>query len=600
MKKDFFIDGRAKSGIFARRPGNKCFGMEEKMRRERYFIRYLYKWLILVFFLFTIVSISFNMLNYQREREYYSEIIEKEQQDRINYLSKNIEDGFIKLKITASMILKEDVVKELYCKWDFINSYERSKLLDNIRRRCLEIDNLNSFVSSSAFYLPERGLKIDGNGFGIVGRQAYDFANPDWHGDRIIMKDGNAYIVEMSRKNYLKGWEEDNILGIFVIELDEKVIREELAFAKMMEGDILFMTDYQKNTLLFQTAPIDLKEIEVQGVPGEIQMDKESYILMHSKGDGYFFELYYMQDQTFIRLIRERMLISILTFTGAIVLTLLAASAVFYRRIYRPLEILLVDAFARIKESHFSYRIPLPEKESVFTNLYQNFNYMAQRIDTLVSRELQQKILVNQANFKHLQAQINPHFMYNSYFLLYRMIKKGDKEGSLLVCESLGKFFKYITRDSEESKKLGDEIAHARSYGVIQGFRFQNILQMDFAELPEKYGYIEVPRLIIQPLIENVFKYVVNELDEEEKIILRVKYEEEGGHLFVCVENSGNIEDTRLERIREKFGEPKENEDITALANISFRLNVFFDQQDSVTVSRSELGGLKVCLRLKL
>ena len=125
MKKDFFIDGRAKSGIFARRPGNKCFGMEEKMRRERYFIRYLYKWLILVFFLFTIVSISFNMLNYQREREYYSEIIEKEQQDRINYLSKNIEDGFIKLKITASMILKEDVVKELYCKWDFINSYER-------------------------------------------------------------------------------------------------------------------------------------------------------------------------------------------------------------------------------------------------------------------------------------------------------------------------------------------------------------------------------------------------------------------------------------------------------------------------------------------
>ncbi len=570
------------------------------MRRERYFIRYLYKWLILVFFLFIIVSITFNVFSYQRERKYYSEIIEKEQQDRINYLSKNIEDGFVRLKITANMILKEDVVNELYCKWDFVNSYERSELLDSIKMHCLEINNLNSFVSSSAFYLPERGLKVDSNGYEIIGEDVYEFADPELHKDRITVKDGKTYIVEMARKNYLKGWEQDNILGIFVIELNTELIQKELQFAKMMDGDILFMTDYLGDVLFFKTAPIDLQGMKVDDVPGEIHMGEEEYILMRSRDEGYFFRLYYMQDQTFIRLIRERMLMSILTFVGVVLLTLLAAFILFYRRIYRPLEILLVDAFAQIKESHFAYRIPLPEKESVFTNLYQNFNYMAERIDTLVSRELQQKILVNQANFKHLQAQINPHFMYNSYFLLYRMIKKGDKEGSLLICENLGKFFKYITRDSGECKSLEEEISHARSYGVIQGFRYQNILHMDFPELPEKYSYIEVPRLIIQPLIENVIKYVVNELDEEEEVVLRVKYEETKEHLLIRVENSGNIEDIQLEKIREKFEELEENEDITALTNISFRLNVFFDQQNSVTVCRSELGGLMVCLYLKM
>ena len=570
------------------------------MRKERYFIRYLYKWLILVFLVFTVVSITFNVLSYQRERKYYYEIIGQEQQERLNYLSHNIENELIKLKITANMLLEEDVVKELYCKWDFINSYERNELLDNIKRRCLEIDNLNSFVTSSTFYLPDRQLKVDGNGFEIIGEDACRFTDRGVGQDMLALKDGKVYIVEMSRKNYLEEWDRDNILGVFVIELSEELIQAELEFAKMTDGDIIYMMDGQESNLLFKTAGSDLRKLEVQDGENKVWLDGEEYALMHADGGGRFFRLHYMQDQTFIRLITQRMFMSMLLFMGVIMLTILAAFVLFYRRIYRPLEILLVDAFERIKQSCFSYRIPLPEKKSVFTNLYQNFNYMAERIDTLVSRELRQEILVNQANFKHLQAQINPHFMYNSYYLLYRMIKKGDREGSILICENLGNFFKYIARDSGEKKSLADEISHARSYAVIQGFRYQNIIHMDFPELPEKYGYIEVPRLILQPLFENIFKYVVSELDMEEEIEIRVGYGEADGRLLICVENSGRLDDEQLEAVRKKLGRLEENEDITALTNISFRLNVFFNQQDSVTACRSQLGGLKVCLHLKM
>ncbi len=131
---------------------------------------------------------------------------------------------------------------------------------------------------------------------------------------------------------------------------------------------------------------------------------------MNSKDDGDFFSLYYMQDQGFLHLIQEKMITNILLFAGIIVLTILVAFLLFYKRVFQPLEILLVDAFEQIKESNLSYRIPVTKNNVVFTRLYQNFNYMAERIDTLVSRELKQEILVNQANYKHLQAQINPHF----------------------------------------------------------------------------------------------------------------------------------------------------------------------------------------------
>ena len=259
-----------------------------------------------------------------------------------------------------------------------------------------------------------------------------------------------------------------------------------------------------------------------------------------------------------------------------------------------------MDAFGQIKRSNFSYRIPLPGKGEVFRNLYENFNYMAERIDVLISRELKQQILINQANFKHLQAQINPHFMYNSYFLLYRLIKKRDIEGSLVVCENLGNFFQYITRDSGDSKSLEEEIRHARSYAVIQAYRFQNKIQIDFPELPEKYGYVEVPRLIVQPLIENVFKYVVGDLDEEEEVQLRVSYEENEEDLLVIVENSGSISDEMLKQIQTRIEQPEEGAEVTALVNINSRLNLFFKQKSSLAVRKSSLGGLKIILYLKL
>ena len=572
-----------------------------EMKRESDFVRYLFKWLLLIFTVFAVVSICFNLVNYMREKQYYSRIIEQEQQERINYLSRNINEELTNLKITANMAVKEEIVQDLYCRYDYVNSYERSKLMEAIRKRCMEIDNLNSFVSSSWLYLPEKNLKIGRDGYDFVEEEAYAFVLENKENELISIKDGKAYIIEILNKNYLLDkWSRDNILSIFVIELNTGLIRQELQFAKMMDDDVLFMISPDNATVYFSTRDIIYQNLKQGEKPNKLLLDGEEYLFMSSHDDGHFFGLYYMQDQSFLHLIQNKMITSILLFAGIIVLTILLAFALFYRRVFRPLEVLLVDAFAQIKKSNLSYRIPVTEKNRVFTNLYQNFNYMAERIDTLVSRELKQEILVNQANFKHLQAQINPHFMYNSYFLLYRMIKSGDKEGSLLVCENLGRFFKYINRDSGENKSLEDEISHARSYAIIQGYRYKGIIHVDFPELPVRYHYIEVPRLIIQPLIENVFKYVVSEMEEEEEICLRVSYEEKGEELLIHVENSGKLDAEQLEIIRKKLKDTEENSDITALMNINARLQVFFKKEKPLDVNRSLLGGLRVTLHVNL
>lgn len=575
---------------------------KKEYRNEKAFIKYLIKWLLLIFAGFALVSILFNVFTYIKEKKYYSEIIETEQQDRINYLSRNINEEFTKLKVMASITVKEDMVLDLSCKYDWVNSFEISKMIDGIQKRCMEIDNLNPFVTSSTLYLPNKKLKIDSHGYEMVNKEnAYSFVKANKKNRLLSVIDGKVFIVEILNKNYLvNNWRRDNILGVFVIELNTNLIQKEMQFAKMMDKDILFITSPKEDEIYFVSGEGNLHAMEKIDKKGRVKLEGKEYQIIHSHDKGKFIKLFYLQDQSFLHLIRQKTQMNISLFIGILILTILMAVVLFYRFIFRPLEVLLVDAFGQIKQSNFSYRIPLSEKNSVFINLYQNFNSMTERIETLISRELKQEILVNQANFKHLQAQINPHFMYNSYFMLYRMIKSGDREGSLLICENLGKFFKYINRDSAENKSLEDEISHARSYAIIQGYRFQEIIHIDFPELPERYNYIEIPRLIVQPLIENVFKYVINEIDAEEKIELKVSYFEEEEHLIVCVENSGNMEEEQLTELREKLYHISEKDDITALVNINYRLDVLFNQERSLEIYRSSLGGLEVHLRLKM
>lgn len=73
------------------------------MKKENNLMRYLSRQLFLIFFLFALVSIAFNVFTYLRERQYYFEIIEEEQQNRIDTLSRNVDEELTKLKITANM-----------------------------------------------------------------------------------------------------------------------------------------------------------------------------------------------------------------------------------------------------------------------------------------------------------------------------------------------------------------------------------------------------------------------------------------------------------------------------------------------------------------
>ena len=115
--------------------------------------------------------------------------------------------------------------------------------------------------------------------------------------------------------------------------------------------------------------------------------------------------------------------------------------------------------------------------------------------------------MIQRAELKQLQSQINPHFLFNSYFLLHRLIKSRNFERAVEISKNMGTYFQFITRNASDTVSLLREYEHAEIYADIQSLRFEGRIAVEVEPLPLCCQSIMVPRLIIQPSIENAFAH---------------------------------------------------------------------------------------------
>ena len=268
------------------------------------------------------------------------------------------------------------------------------------------------------------------------------------------------------------------------------------------------------------------------------------------------------------------------------------------RQIYRPLYRLLIEAFNHMEKNDFSYRIEVQNENDFFHSVYEKYNHMAETMQRYIETNLQQKILVSQSNLKQLQSQISPHFMYNSYYVLYRMIRRGDQENSLHLAEYLGSFYHYITRNADDEKHLFEEIEHAENYAKIQKYRFRDNLNIEISKPDECIANVYVPRLILQPILENAFKYAY-ENGNGDPMKLELSYVVRSDKDFdIVIENSGEISDETLRMLDEKIQSTDMQIETTAIININRRLKLYFGDMSGLSVERSTFGGLKVIVHI--
>ena len=325
-------------------------------------------------------------------------------------------------------------------------------------------------------------------------------------------------------------------------------------------------------------------------------------------GAEYYAFVYEMPDISFqyIRLIPTTDIISAASMTPLLHLLFLLlisiACIVFfveiYRLVHRPL-VQLINAFREVEKGNFKVQIENLNSPD-FAYLYHAFNEMTKKLSQLIEKDYTQKLLLQKAELKQLQAQINPHFLYNSFFMLQRMIQTENMEDAQNIANALGLYFRYLTRNSMDHVPLAEEYEHANNYAYIQGLRFAGRIRIDFEQLPDGFESIVVPKLILQPILENAFNYgLANKIKDG---ICQVCFYPSGDLLRIDIEDNGEeLTDQKLRQLTQNLLAVQESGsdlEMSGILNIQRRLIIFSNTHDSLHVSRSSLGGLKVSITL--
>lgn len=169
-------------------------------------------------------------------------------------------------------------------------------------------------------------------------------------------------------------------------------------------------------------------------------------------------------------------------------------------------------------------------------SLARHYNMMMDRIEILMNSISDKEKELRTYEINALHSQINPHFLYNTLDTIVWMAEFNDSEKVIAVTKSLAHFFRLSLSKGEELIPLSDELEHVRQYLFIQIQRYGDKLSYTI-EADESLYTVKVPRIILQPIVENAIYHGIRELDGKGHILISAK--EEDGNLCLKVMDNG-------------------------------------------------------------
>lgn len=224
-----------------------------------------------------------------------------------------------------------------------------------------------------------------------------------------------------------------------------------------------------------------------------------------------------------------------------------------------------------------------------FQVLAGTFNQMLERIETLMKEEKEQEALTRIYELKALTSQINPHFLYNTLDTIIWMAEFQDHQKVVDITKALSNYFRLSLNAGEEIVTLRQEIEHVRQYLFIQKERYGDKLEYTIFE-PDDIPDIKLPKIVLQPLVENAIYHGIKESERPGKITITVSKRDT--FIDICIADNGV-------GIKENTTSTKELGGV-GIKNIKERLTLFFGEAFSMEIESESNAYTKVYLHLPL
>ncbi|MDO5323933.1 MAG: sensor histidine kinase [Clostridia bacterium] len=237
--------------------------------------------------------------------------------------------------------------------------------------------------------------------------------------------------------------------------------------------------------------------------------------------------------------------------------------------------------------------------ETAVTELHeltQSLNSMAGRLQDLIDENRREQENLKKSELRALQAQINPHFLYNTLDAIVWLAEAGQSREVIHITRALSDFFRISLSQGKDWIPLSEEIKHLTGYLTIQKIRYRDILDYEIG-IPEELGSCQVLKLLLQPLVENAIYHGVKH--RRGRGLVRVTGRMEDSWLILEVaDNGAGMTDDRLTQVRDGLSGDGGESAGYGLFNVNKRIQLYYNQPQGVWIESQVGEGTTVTLKL--
>lgn len=515
----------------------------------------------------------------------------------MTYLANMVEDnGVIQNTLSADGFGEERPYMEQWLEYYELNKeFNSYEISNSVYRFCLYVPDEVMYAGNQYYFdgvsrLKERSDYVD---LRYALNRGEDYVAISRERDGVDQQDTSQMVTLYHRIASKKEKEEE--LGICSISVSAKYFQDTMKNANITSEGLVYLMSENGRMITSSNSSI-LQKMQKKGIllnyGAELFMEKrkegqKEYYITRQNVDGASWQMIliipeneYEDQYRFLWLSAALMLGSMI---AVIVLMSYLLSGYYVGRLKK-----LNVEMTGLESGNLNANLPITTEEDEIEEIYHNFNGMVQEVQRLMQEHYQLGKEVKMAEVRALQAQINPHFLYNTLDLINWISMDYGAEEIGTLTWNLARFYRLSLNHGKSLISIGEEVEHVEVYVNIENYHFDNAISLE-VDVPEELKSYACLNIILQPFVENAIVHGIAEKPDIESCEIRICARREEQDIVFSVQDDGPGVDVK-EMQKETQQDIRTAQHGYGVRNINFRLKLCFGEKYGVTYLESEKG----------
>lgn len=515
----------------------------------------------------------------------------------MTYLANMVEDnGVIQNTLSADGFGEERPYMEQWLEYYELNKeFNSYEISNSIYRFCLYVPDEVMYAGNQYYFdgvsrLKERSDYVD---LRYALNTGEDYVAISRERDGVDQQDTSQMVTLYHRIASKKEKEEE--LGICSISVSAKYFQDIMKNANITSEGLVYLMSENGRMITSSNSSI-LQKMQKKGIllnyGAELFMEKKKegqkeYYITRQNVDGASWQMIliipeneYEDQYRFLWLSAALMLGSMI---AVIVLMSYLLSGYYVGRLKK-----LNVEMTGLESGNLNANLPITTEEDEIEEIYHNFNGMVQEVQRLMQEHYQLGKEVKMTEARALQAQINPHFLYNTLDLINWISMDYGAEEIGTLTWNLARFYRLSLNHGKSLISIGEEVEHVEVYVNIENYHFDNAISLE-VDVPEELKSYACLNIILQPFVENAIVHGIAEKPDIESCEIRICARREEQDIVFSVQDDGPGVDVK-EMQKETQQDIRTAQHGYGVRNINFRLKLCFGEKYGVTYLESEKG----------